>query len=371
MKKLTWVILLSILGLLLAFLAVTLPRQIVLAARTPSLPQYKAASEWGKLVVWEDVTTTYDVYSQTFVYGDSPFLITDVREGSKYSDKESYEIRALDVYRAANGSQLFEGEPVIFFVHGGAWTDGYRNWYSFVAQSFTGEMGWTTVVIDYRLTSDQVFLADADCPDREHCTQDPAQKAAWYPDNLTDAADAFQWVTANIAANGGNPGKIVIFGHSAGGHLVSLLASHPDHAALRPKIQAVISMSGAYSLTVPLTIATLASDIDQTFPGGHLHNDAELREASPMNYIEAGVSLPPFYLLHAQLDLPSFYEQKMMFMETLESAEATLESDYLTGYTHETEMESIADVNAAPTRFVINYVEKVLGLKLYLPIIRR
>ncbi|MBC7236402.1 MAG: alpha/beta hydrolase fold domain-containing protein [Chloroflexi bacterium] len=97
-----------------------------------------------------------------------------------------------------------------------------------MANSFTGEKGWVTVVIDYRLSSDQVFVADEHCPDRATCEQ-PANvsqrtKAAWYPDNIADVADAYDWVVANIALRGGDPNAIVVFGHSVGG--TWLIISH-------------------------------------------------------------------------------------------------------------------------------------------------
>ncbi len=105
-------------------------------------------------------TSAYTITSQVVSY-TTPLLITDMRSDqanpAKYLDKESYNIRTLTIYRAEAGGQALQNQPVIFFVHGGAWTDGYAAWYSFVAQSFTGARGWVTVVIDYRLTSDQVF----------------------------------------------------------------------------------------------------------------------------------------------------------------------------------------------------------------------
>ena len=199
------------------------------------------------------VTTTYGIYKEDFVYGTSPFAITDMRPDDKYANKEEYEIRSLTVYRAYDGHALLEHQPVLFFVHGGAWVDGYKEWYEFVANSFTGEKGWVTVVIDYRLTSEEVFLADQYCPDRNTCglpgNEPYRMKAAWYPDNIGDVAKAFQWVVDHIEENGGDASEIVVFGHSAGGHLASLLATHTDYeTALRPAIIGLVSMSGAYDL---------------------------------------------------------------------------------------------------------------------------
>mgnify|MGYP005652694827 CR=1 FL=1 len=43
-------------------------------------------SEWGEPIT--GITTTYAIYKRDFVYGASPFMITDMRSGSAYQDKE-------------------------------------------------------------------------------------------------------------------------------------------------------------------------------------------------------------------------------------------------------------------------------------------
>jgi acetyl esterase/lipase len=311
------------------------------------------------------VQTTYTVYRQQFVYGAAPFLITDTRTEARYSDKESYETRGLTVYRAHDNSGFLHHQPVVFFVHGGAWIDEYENWYDFVAQSFTGAKGWVTVVIDYRLTSDQVFVADEHCPDRTTCALPEnvaaRTKAAWYRDNIEDVAAAFRWTLDRCAEAGGNPRQVVVFGHSAGGHLASLLTTHPSYADLRPGIRGLVSMSGAYALE-GLNPAVFGSALDQTFHGGHQDNSDELAEASPATYVTSEMALPPAYLLHAQGELPSLSEQTLGFKTRLETAGAAVRHDYLAGYTHTTEMEAIADVNAEPTALIVAFIEEVLGL---------
>ncbi|MFQ5343635.1 MAG: alpha/beta hydrolase, partial [Anaerolineae bacterium] len=315
-----------------------------------------STQEWGEPVA--GITTTYAIYKQDFVYGDSPFLTTDMRPEDKYLDKESYEIRALTVYRAHDGQALLERQPVVFFVHGGAWIDGYRDWYEFVAHSFTGEMGWVTVVIDYRLTSDEVFIADQYCPDRDTCGRPENEpyrtKAGWYPDNIEDVASAFQWVVEHIDENGGDAGKIVVFGHSAGGHLASLLATHPDYeTSLRPAIKGLVTMSGAYELN-SLNKVFWHDAVTQTFQGGFGNTDL-LEQASPAGYVVAGTRLPSFYILYAEDDLLNLTEQNVMFKNQLETLGFDVTASYLAGYSHVTEMEAIADVNATPTQLIVDW----------------
>jgi len=323
-----------------------------------------AALDWGEIVT---DTTPYAIYRDDFVYAPS-FLTTDMR----YTDRESYENHALTIYRGYDGHSFLTDQPVVFFVHGGGWVDGYRDWYEFVAESFTGVKGWVTVVIDYRLTSDQVFLADAYCPDRATCDQPDSvahrTKAAWYPDNIEDVAAALQWVVAHVGEHGGDPDKIVSFGHSAGAHLVSLLATHDDYAAApRPRIRGVVSMSGAYDLNTVSRFFWFPL-ITQTFEDGFGDTDL-LAQASPVTYLAPGLSLPPFYLLYCQLEAPSLTDQALTFSADLTNLGFDHDLSYLEGYSHLDEMTAIADIDATPTSLIVGWIEELLAHRVYLPLL--
>ncbi|NOZ49018.1 MAG: alpha/beta hydrolase [Chloroflexi bacterium] len=341
-----------------------LPLLDVSAPMTPTLAaaQTLAPADWGELV---SAATPYTIYKADFSYGPS-FLTTDIRT----TDRESYENHALTIYRPHDGNAFLSNRPVVFFVHGGGWTNGYRDQYGFVAQSFTGVQGWVTVVIDYRLTSDQVFIADAYCPDVATCNQPNSivhrTKAAWYPDNIADVASALQWTTAHIAENGGDADQIVIFGHSAGGHLVSLLATHDDYTTLRPHIRGVVSLSGAYDIN---TVSRFywSPIVNQTFPGG-FSNTALLSDASATTYLVPTLAPPPFYLLYCQFDAPSLADQAVAFDDSLTSLGFEHDLSYLPGYDHGSEMAAIVGANLAPTRLIIAWIEKLLQTHIYLPL---
>ena len=340
--------------------------------QAPSHHTQRSLQDWGQPVT--GITTTYTIYKQDFAYGDAPFLTTDMRPEDKYLDKESYDVHALTVYRAHDGQALLERQPVVFFVHGGAWIDGYRDWYEFVAHSFTGEMGWVTVVIDYRLTSDEVFVADQYCPDRDTCGRlenEPYRtKAAWYPDNIEDVAAAFRWAVEYIGENGGDASQIVVFGHSAGGHLATLLATHPDYETeIRPAIRGVVTMSGAYELN-SLNKVFWHDAVTQTFQGGFGNSDL-LEQASPAGYVVSGTALPAFYILYAEDDLLNLTEQNVMFKNQLETLGFDVTASYLAGYSHVTEMEAIGDVSETPTQLIVNWIQGFLQAKLYLPLLVR
>src|SRR5262249_5248660 len=134
----------------------------------------------------------------------------------------------LDLY-LPKGKKDF---PIMFFVHGGAWVSGDRNYfgiYSSIGQAFARN-GIGAVVISYR----------------------PSPKVQ-HPEHIKDVARAFAWTHKNIGKHGGNPDAILLCGHSAGGHLVALLAT--DEGYLRSEgltlkaIKGAIPMSGVYLIT--------------------------------------------------------------------------------------------------------------------------
>src|SRR5438093_1573887 len=70
--------------------------------------------------------------------------------------------------------------------------------------------------------------------------------------NVEDVARAFAWTHKNIAKHGGDPANIFVCGHSAGGHLVSLLSTNPTylraHDLKISDIKGTIPLSGVFVL---------------------------------------------------------------------------------------------------------------------------
>lgn len=105
--------------------------------------------------------------------------------------------------------------PVLVYLHGGGFTEGSpaSPWYD--GASFARD-GVVTVVPSYRLGFDGFgWIADA-----------PGNRA------LRDWLLALRWVQENIAAFGGDPGRVTIAGQSAGGTAVLTLLAMPDAAGL-------------------------------------------------------------------------------------------------------------------------------------------
>lgn len=319
-------------------------------------------------------STTYDVVTTQRMYlPEYPCRINDAR----YPDKTDFETRTVTVLQPYQDGQPLQDRPVVFFVHGGGWTDGYADWYTDILTStLVAEQGWVVVNVDYRLTADDITFAagTTSCPTPWAGEPIDPNKVAWYDENLQDVAAAFEWTVQNVASYGGDVQNIFLFGHSAGGHLVSLLATRDTgtdpnpYPSLRGWMRGVISMSGAYNLKE--LNALFYDALDQTFQYGHA-DEAALDEASPGTYVQIGESLPSFYVLHCEGDLPSLPEQAIAFRNKLETLGHEVDWNYLPGYTHVSEMSAIADSQETVTQAIIEYIETHIRKTIYLPVVVR
>jgi acetyl esterase/lipase len=193
----------------------------------------------------------------------------------------------LDIY-LPDGAR---NAPVIFSIHGGALEAGDRREERAVGQRFAAA-GYVTVVISYRLS-----------PDVSH------------PAHIQDVAAAFAWVTRNIARHGGDPGRILVIGHSAGAYLAMLLAADPRWLAaheLSPRaIAGVAPVSGFYWVD--------REGVGPDRPAYVWGTDRRVWvDASPAHYLRA--DMPPLLLLDTDGDEEWRQQQKTDFAEALHAA---------------------------------------------------
>lgn len=154
----------------------------------------------------------------------------------RYGDQPG---EALDVFPAARA-----GAPVLVFIHGGYWRTLDKADQSFIAPAFV-EAGATVVVPNYAL-----------CP------------SVTIETIALQMTRALAWVWRNPGVHSGDPNRIAIAGHSAGGHLAAMLLSCRwkevgDDLPLR-LLQGALSISGLYDLEPIRLTPFLQADLQLT-----------------------------------------------------------------------------------------------------------
>lgn len=154
----------------------------------------------------------------------------------------------LDIFPARQ-----PGAPVLVFIHGGYWRSLDKSDHSFVAPAFTRE-GVCVVMPNYDL-----------CP------------AVTIPQITMQVARALAWTWRHIAQHGGDPGRITVAGHSAGGHLAAMMLAcrWPQLGAGLPAnlVKNALSVSGLYDLEPIMHTPSLQSSLHLT--------PQQVRQASP------------------------------------------------------------------------------------------
>jgi arylformamidase len=156
----------------------------------------------------------------------------------------------LDVFLAAEANA-----PVQVFFHGGYWKALDKNDFSFVAYGLQ-PMGATTVVVNYGLMPN-VDMAEL----------------------IRQCRAALVWVWRNVAEFGGDPARIHISGHSAGGHITAMMLATdwPKIAADLPPdlIKTACGISGLYDLE-PIQRCFLNDDLKMTLEQAQAHSPVRL-----------------------------------------------------------------------------------------------
>lgn len=222
--------------------------------------------------------------------------VTDVAYGDSYWNK-------VDFYMPED--ETLADLPVMCFMHGGAWRNGCKEWMGYIAPAVTLTPA-IFVSFDYRLAPD-----------------------AKMPQIIGDVADALAHVYKTVEKYGGDPDRIFIAGHSAGGHLSSYLALRPDLLVERgcPEnvVKACMPSGGIYLF-----------DFDQKGPGNEWMetaypmafedlNDTDLAaELSPINNVKGNKI--PFHVSWGETDVPEVLRTTKMFVDGLNQEDCTLET---------------------------------------------
>ncbi len=239
----------------------------------------------------------------------------------------------LDVYAPPGAS----GAPVVLYFYGGGWRSGDKRLFEHLGRAFVAR-GIIAVTVNYRLT--------------------PAVRS---PEHARDCAAALRWVYDNIASHGGAPGSIVLSGHSAGGHLASLITVDQRYLAEFGLADSVIAGTVPISAATDLrlhtetTVFTRREHIEDAFGD----TEEELRAGSPIAYVRGG--LPPFLVIVAEGDPPGLRLQGKRFADALREAGGQVHFMSVKGRDHFSIVRRFGPSDDATCTAMVDFIRHVTG----------
>lgn len=213
----------------------------------------------------------------------------------------------LDVYQPRG---LKAPNPTLVYIHGGGWVSGTKEGASLQVLPWL-EMGWTVVNVEYRLGRNSLA-----------------------PAAVEDCRCALRWVIRNAKQYNFDVNKIVLTGHSAGGHLSLITGMLPSAAGLDRQCPGSFSKPPD-AASDELKVAAIVNwfgitDVGDLFNGpnaqgyaiawfGSLTNRDEIaRRVSPLTFVRAG--LPPVLTIHGDADPIVPYSHAVRLHQALDKA---------------------------------------------------
>lgn len=254
-----------------------------------------------------------------------PYVGVQVRRDVRYGADAR---NLLDVFTADKPQA---GQPVLVFVHGGAFMRGERR---------TGDSPFYDNIMLWAVRQGMVGV---------NMTYRLAPAHTW-PAAQQDIQSALKWVRENIAASGGNPQRIILMGHSAGAAHVAQYLGHPQfHVVSGSGLAGAILLSGLFDPATaeanPPLQAYFGKDAAQ-YPA---------RSAVP-GLVAAKV---PLLLAYAELDPPDFHTQSEQLNVALCKAGQCPGLYKLMGHSHMSEIYSINSTDKTVGNLMKQLVDRV------------
>lgn len=259
--------------------------------------------------------------SRDIVYGDP--------------NRPDFQLQSLDIFWKDNLKQ----RPVVIYVHGGAWALGDK---SDVHRKpgFFSVHDMAFISMNYRLRWEANLV-----------------------DQLDDITSVIRWVGRNARQYGLDPTRIILMGHEAGAHLVSLVATQPSYLKTSDidfaNIRAVVGIDSA-SYDIEALMGNSGKFLDQRrhrlifgeTPKGW-------QAASPISHLNADKAIPPFALLYVP-DNESTASQARQFSKALRDAD--IDVIMIPGGENSTETidEKLGAARDAPTLALIAFLRAAI-----------
>ncbi|RFO97414.1 esterase [Rhodoferax lacus] len=226
----------------------------------------------------------------------------------------------LDIFPAAQANA-----PVFVFIHGGYWRALSSKTFSGVALGLQA-CGITTVVINYAL-----------CP---YVTIDEI---------VRQTRSALAWTLRNIQTYGGDPARVALGGHSAGGHLTAMALQTPwaqDYGLPQDPFVAAIPFSGLFDLE-PLRYSYLQPAIQL--------DDGTIRRNSPAFGVRACKT--PLWITWGGAETTEFARQSSIYHQAWLAAGNHAELRDVPGANHFTVIAGLEDSKSNVCRWLADKLQ--------------
>ncbi len=180
--------------------------------------------------------------------------------------------------------------PVLIFVHGGNWNTGNKKTYNLMGKNFARK-NIIAVIPDYTLSPN----ADVDQMTKE-------------------VAAAIKFTKENVQKYHGNPQKILVAGHSAGGQLAASAVMNPKFQISENTVSGIILIDAAgidMKNYLEKNPPTPESNYDVTWS----QDPQKWKEASPIYFINE--KTPPFLIYVGEKTYPSIKVANENFLKAL------------------------------------------------------
>ncbi len=191
------------------------------------------------------------------------------------------------------------GAPVLVFIHGGYWQSNDKDASSFLVEGPLA-LGFGVALVEYTLAPEATL----------------AQMAG-------EVARALGWLTDHAAELGADPRRIIVTGHSAGGHLTAMVLGHPAVAG-------AVAISGLFDLE-PIRLCYLNDKLGL--------DATAARRLSPLHHLP--VTCPPLVVAVGAAELPELQRQSADYAAALRGAGLPVQHLPLPGHDHFTILEEI------------------------------
>ena len=185
-------------------------------------------------------------------------------------------------------------KDVLVFIHGGNWNSGRKGQYNIIG-SHWAKKDIVMVIIDY-----------------------PLSPTANYKEMASASAKSIKWVKNNIAKYGGDPQRIFVSGHSAGGHLAALISidnQYFEDLKIKNPIAGTILIDAA-------GLDMYGYLMEEKYPQGHTYlntftNDPNMwKDATPLYHLHK--NMPPMLIYRGGKTYDSILKSNEKFVKALQ-----------------------------------------------------